>query len=156
MGCVESGRCADLASDPCCDSQAGRRGCGPPKGRDDRNYVAAPRLGDSCEAVRRFERVTFAFGGQRSFFEPNMGRSFRKPAILIAQMLASRSSLAGFLALSPPKLRWRLFYPRRGQSGTLLCTGLVKRGGTSAVLHELIRYCNAVPEKVRRHRGTNR
>src|SRR6266481_10023360 len=72
----------------------------------------------------RFERVTFAFGGQRSFFEPNRGRSFRKPAVLIAQMLASGSSLAGFLALSPPKLRWRLFYPRRGQSGTLLCTGL--------------------------------
>jgi hypothetical protein len=38
---------------------------------------------------------------------------------------------AGFLALSPPKLRWRLFYPRRGQSGTLLCTGLVRRVGTS-------------------------
>jgi hypothetical protein len=33
----------------------------------------------------RFERVTFAFGGQHSFFEPNVGRSFRKPADLIAQ-----------------------------------------------------------------------
>jgi hypothetical protein len=41
---------------------------------------------------------------------------------------------AGFFALSPPNLRWRLFYPRRGQSGTLLCTGLV-RGS------ELARYC---------------
>src|SRR5947207_2199990 len=94
----------------------------------------------------RFERVTFAFGEQRSFFEPNMGRGFRKPAVLIAQTLTSGSPPAGFLALSPPKLRWHLFYPRRGQSGTLLCTGLVRRGGTSAVLHELIRYCNAVPE----------
>ncbi len=102
----------------------------------------------------RFERVTFAFGGQRSFFEPNMGRSFRKLAVLIAQTLASGSPPAGFLALSPPNLRWRLFYPRRGQSGTLLCAGLVRRVGTSAVLHELVWYCNAVPEKVRRHRGT--
>src|SRR5712664_3225319 len=103
----------------------------------------------------RFERVTFAFGGQRSFFEPNMGRSFRKPAVLIAQTLASGSPPAGFLALLPPNLRWRLFYSRRGQSGTLLCTGLVRRVGTSAVLHGLIRYCNAVPERCRRHRGTN-
>ena len=46
----------------------------------------------------------------------------------------SGSPPAGFLALSPPKLRWRLFDPRHGQSGTLLCGGLVRRS-------ELTRYC---------------
>ena len=85
---------------------------------------------------------------------PNLGRSFRKPAVLIAQTLTSGSPPAGFPSLSPPNLRRHVFYPRRGQSGTLLCTGLVRRVGASAVLHELIRYCNAVPKKLRRHRGT--
>jgi len=69
----------------------------------------------------RFELLTFAFGGQRSFFEPNVGRSFRNSAVLIAQTPTPGSPTAGFLALSPPKLRWHLFYSRRGQSGTLLC-----------------------------------
>ena len=69
----------------------------------------------------RFERVTFAFGGKRSFFESNMGLIFRKPAVLRAQTLTPGSPPAGFLALSPLNLRWRLFYSRRGRSGTLLC-----------------------------------
>jgi hypothetical protein len=54
-----------------------------------------------------------------------MGRSFRKAAVPVAQTLTSGSPPAGFLALSPPNLRWRLFYPRRGQSGTLRCTAYV-------------------------------
>lgn len=55
-------------------------------------------------------RLSFAFGGQRSFFEPNMHRSFREPVVLIARVAPpGGSQLASFLALSPPKLRLHLF-----------------------------------------------
>ena len=106
----------------------------------------------------RFERVTFAFGGQRSFFEPNVGRSFRKPADLIAQ--TPTFGIAG------PQVS--VLYRRQNYDGTCSVLGVARAAryfaveangigrevGTSPVLHELIRYCNAVPEKARCHRAT--
>lgn len=69
------------------------------------------------------------------------GPKLRKPAVLIAQTPTSASSPAGFLALSPPILRWVLFYPRRGRSGTLRCV----RGKQDWLRgSELARYCTSL------------
>jgi hypothetical protein len=69
------------------------------------------------------------------------GPKLRKPAVLIAQTPTSASSTAGFLALSPSILRWVLFYPRRGRSGTLRCV----RGKQDWLRwSELARYCTSL------------
>src|SRR5207253_11140927 len=65
VGCAQFDRRADRVRDPCCGRQVGWRPRGPPRGRDDGDYVAAPWLGDSRDAGGRFERVTFFFGGKR-------------------------------------------------------------------------------------------
>jgi len=51
-------------------------------------------------------------------------RCFEGPSMRLANgEIAGRCGLprSTVSRLTSPKLRWRLFYPRRGQSGTLLC-----------------------------------